>query len=150
MAQLVWRSAIIDAPVQRVWEVLRDFNSHKLWHPAIARSEIEGNDSATQIGCVRRFELHDGNRLREQLISLDDHAHTLSYCMLDGSLPLHRYVATLQLKVVTDGLLTFWSWSSTFQTPVGRESELAKVVGDGVYQAGFEGMRAWLRTGRDT
>jgi uncharacterized protein YndB with AHSA1/START domain len=28
------KSTIIDAPVDRVWAVLRDFNGHERWHPA--------------------------------------------------------------------------------------------------------------------
>ncbi|MEO7007980.1 MAG: SRPBCC family protein [Caldimonas sp.] len=143
--QRVTRSAVIDAPVDRLWAVLRDFNSHAFWHPAIEASEIEGRDAGTQVGCVRSFALRDGNRLREQLLSLDDHAHTLTYCVLDGTLPLRRYVATLQVKSVTDGGRSFWHWSSTFEAPPGREAELALLVGGAVYQAGFDGMRAWLQ-----
>jgi NADPH:quinone reductase len=145
--QSVTRSTVIDAPIERVWAVLRDFNSHALWHPAIAHSEIEGRDSATQVGCVRAFSLHDGKRLREQLLSLNDHAHGFSYCILDASLPLRRYLATVQLKPVTDGGRCFWQWSSTFEVPAGREAEFAAMVGEGVYKAGFEGMRAWLKEG---
>lgn len=145
--QSVMRSTVIDAPIARVWAVLRDFNSHAQWHPAIAHSEIEGRDSATQVGCVRAFGLRDGNHLREQLLSLNDHAHTFGYCILDASLPLRRYVATVQLKPVTDAQRCFWQWSSTFDVPAGREAEFARLVGEGVYQAGFDGMRVWLNGG---
>jgi NADPH:quinone reductase len=145
--QSVTRSTAIEAPVARVWAVLRDFNSHAQWHPAIAHSEIEGRDSATQVGCVRAFGLHDGNRLREQLLSLNDHEHAFSYCILQASLPLRRYVATVQLRPVTDGRRCFWQWSSTFEGPAGREAEFAQVVGEGVYEAGFKGMQAWLNVG---
>jgi NADPH:quinone reductase len=145
--QSVTRSTVIEAPIERVWALLRDFNSHAQWHPAIAHSEIEGRCSATQVGCVRAFALHDGNHLREQLLSLNDHDHVFSYCILDASLPLHRYVATVQLRPVTDGGLCFWQWSSTFEVPMGREAEFAKVVGEGVYEAGFKGMQAWLKEG---
>ena len=40
MPQIV-KSTIIDAPCDRVWEVLRDFNGHDRWHPAVATSAIE-------------------------------------------------------------------------------------------------------------
>jgi NADPH:quinone reductase len=145
--QSVTRSTVIEAPVARVWAVLRDFNSHAQWHPAIAHSEIEGRDSATQVGCVRAFALHDGNHLREQLLSLNDHDHAFSYCILQASLPLRRYVATVQLRPVTDGGRCFWRWSSTFEGPAGREAEFAQVVGEGVYEVGFKGMQAWLKQG---
>ena len=60
--QRVTRSAIIDAPIERVWEVLRDFNSHDRWHPAIEASHIEGGERSDQVGCVRNFTLKDGKR----------------------------------------------------------------------------------------
>ena len=121
----VTRSAIIDAPIERVWAVLRDFNSHTAWHPVVAESEIEGGERSDQIGCVRRFTLRDGNRIREQLLALSDRDHVSTYCILDATVPLRRYVATVQLRRVTDGDRTFWHWESTFDVPRGREREFA-------------------------
>jgi len=144
----VTRSAVIDAPIERVWAVLRDFNSHTAWHPVVAESEIEGGEPSDQVGCVRRFTLRDGNRIREQLLALSDRDYISTYCILDASVPLRRYVATLQLKRVTDGERTFWHWQSTFDAPPGRERELADMVGTGVYEGGFEGLRAYLRRSR--
>ena len=60
---------------------------------------------------------------------------------------MRRYVATLQLKRVTDGDRTFWHWQSTFDVPRGREREFEDLVGVGVYEGGFEGLRAYLRRG---
>src|SRR3954468_5931374 len=144
MLQVV-RSAVIDAPIARVWSVLREFNSHAAWHPAIERSELERGERGTRVGCVRSFMLKDGHRLREQLLMLDDHDCSLRYCILDATLPLTRYVATVRLSPVTDGDRTFWHWSSTFETPAGDEQRYAALVGDGVYQAGFDGMRTYLQ-----
>jgi NADPH:quinone reductase-like Zn-dependent oxidoreductase len=144
----VTRSAVIDAPIERVWAVLRDFNSHTAWHPIVARSEIEGGESADQVGCVRNFTLKDGAQVREQLLALSDEDHVSTYCILDATLPLERYVATVQLKRVTDGNRTFWHWQSTFDAPRGREREFAELVGKGVYESGFAGLRAYLRQAR--
>src|SRR5262249_54431973 len=101
-----------------------------------------------QVGCVRSFTLRDGHRVREQLLALSDRDHVSTYCILDATVPLHRYVATLSLKRVTDGERTFWHWQSTFDAPSGRERELADLVGTRVYESGFEGLRAYLRRGR--
>ncbi len=141
----VTRSAIIDAPIERVWAVLRDFNSHTAWHPVVAESAIENGEPSDQIGCVRNFTLRDGNHIREQLLALSDVDHVSTYCILDATLPMRRYVATVQLKRVTDGDRTFWHWQSTFDVPRGREQEFADLVGKGVYEGGFEGLRAFLR-----
>jgi NADPH:quinone reductase-like Zn-dependent oxidoreductase len=142
----VTRSAIIDAPIDAVWAVLRDFNSHDAWHPAVADSTIENGERADQVGCVRNFHLRDGSHVREQLLALSDEEHVSTYCILDATVPLQRYVATVTLKRVTDGERTFWHWQSTFETPPGRERELADMVGRGVYEAGFEGLRRYLRS----
>lgn len=149
MLQKVVRSAVIDAPIERVWAVLRDFNSHDRWHSAIASSHIEGGERGDQVGCVRSFTLKDGNRVREQLLTLSDTEHKSTYCIVEASLPLQRYVATVSLKPVTDGNRTFWHWESSFATPPGMERELRDTVAQGVYETGFEDLRRYLRGGAD-
>ena len=144
----VRRSAVIDAPIDRVWAVLRDFNSHSAWHPAVGESRIERGESADQVGCVRNFFLKDGNHIREQLLALSDAEHVSTYCILDATLPMRNYVATVRLKRVTDGERTFWHWESTFDVPKGREREFEQLVGGGVYEGGFAGLRSYLNGGR--
>ena len=53
--QKVVRSTVIDAPIERVWAVLRDFNSHDQWHEVVDSSEIEGDKHSDRIGCVLNF-----------------------------------------------------------------------------------------------
>jgi hypothetical protein len=137
----VVRSTIIDAPVDRLWAVLRDFNGHDKYHPIVAQSAIERGYSADKVGCVRRFTLKAGGELREQLLSLSDLEMSMSYCLLDTPIPLFNYVAHVRLLPVTDGNRSFWSWESRFSTPGGREQELAALVGDEVYAAGMEAVR---------
>lgn len=150
MLQRVVRSTIIDAPLARVWAVLRDFNSHDEWHDVVEVSRIEGDERSDQVGCVRSFSLKDGNRIREQLLTLNDREHKSTYCIVAATVPLQRYVATVTLKPVTDGDRTFWHWESTFATPPGMERELHDMVAQGVYEAGFENLRRHLDGGRDT
>ena len=141
----VVRSTIIDAPCGRVWEVLRDFNGHDRWHPAVVISAIERAQSADKIGCVRRFKLADGSELREQLLGLSDLEQTFSYCLLDTPIPLFNYVAHVRLLPVTDGDRTFWNWESRFTTPAGEERRLTEMVGEQIYQGGFDAIRRHMR-----
>jgi NADPH:quinone reductase len=141
----VRRSAVIDAPIERVWAVLRDFNSHSAWHPAVGDSRIERGEPSDQVGCVRNFFLKDGNHIREQLLALSDRDYLSTYCILDATLPMRNYVATVQLKKITDGDRTFWHWESTFDVPKGREREFEQLVGGGVYEAGFHALADYLR-----
>jgi NADPH:quinone reductase-like Zn-dependent oxidoreductase/uncharacterized protein YndB with AHSA1/START domain len=147
--QRVVRSTIIDAPIERVWAVLRDFNSHDQWHDAVESSRIEGEERSDQVGCVRSFTLKDGNRIREQLLTLSDTEHRSTYCIVEATVPLQRYVATVTLKPVTDGNRTFWHWESNFATPQGLERELHDMVARGVYETGFENLRRHLQRGAD-
>jgi NADPH2:quinone reductase len=147
--QHVVRSTVIDAPVARVWAVLRDFNSHDRWHDVVAESRIEGDERSDQVGCVRSFMLKDGNRIREQLLTLSDSEHKSTYCIVEATVPLQRYVATVTLKPVTDGDRTFWHWESSFATPPGRERELSQMVARDVYEAGFANLRRYLERGGD-
>jgi NADPH:quinone reductase-like Zn-dependent oxidoreductase/uncharacterized protein YndB with AHSA1/START domain len=149
MLQKVVRSTVIDAPIERVWAVLRDFNSHDQWHDVVAQSRIEGGESSSQVGCVRNFTLKDGNHIREQLIALSDTEYKSTYCIVQATVPLQRYVATVTLKPVTDGDRTFWHWESSFATPPGMERELRDMVATGVYEAGFENLRRHLRAQGD-
>lgn len=140
----VVRTAIVDAPLPEVWEVLRDFNGHDRWHPAVATSQVERGGDSDRVGCVRRFRLNDGSELREKLLSLSDLETAFSYCLLDTPVPLFNYVAHVRLLPVTDGDRTFWDWRSRFDTPKGREAELGRMVGDDIYQAGIDAIRAHL------
>ncbi len=149
MLQKVVRSTVIDAPVERVWAVLRDFNSHDRWHAVVESSRIEGGEAPTQVGCVRSFTLKDGHRIREQLLTLDDREKKSTYCIVEATVPLQRYVATVTLKPVTDGNRTFWHWESTFATPPGMERELRQMVAEGVYEAGFANLREHLARAAD-
>ncbi|WP_417679983.1 SRPBCC family protein [Roseibium sp.] len=143
----VCESAIVDVPIEEVWRWLRDFNSHWDWHPAIAESEIENGLPADSVGAVRAFTLTDGGFLREQLLSLDDDAHELSYCLIESPLPLYDYVATIRLKPVTDTGATFWQWESEFNPPAGRARELTALVANDIYRAGMRALERRLREG---
>lgn len=140
----VRQSTIIDAPVEEVWRVVRDFNGHDRWHPAVATSEIEGGEPVDAVGAVRRFRLADGGELREQLLSLSDRERSFSYCILEAPIPLMGYVAHVRLKPVTDGERTFWEWRSTFHPPAREREALERLVREQIYQAGFEAIRRLL------
>jgi hypothetical protein len=137
----VVKSTILEAPVEAVWEIVRDFNGHDRWHPIVADSVIERGQPVDKIGCVRRFHLKDGALLRETLLALSDADMAYSYCLNDTPVPLLNYVAHVRLAPVTDGDWTFWHWESRFDTPPGREAELKAMVAENVYQAGFDAIR---------
>ena len=122
--------------------MVRDFNDHDQWHPAVQISHIEDFRRADQIGAIRNFKLTGGENVREQLLTLSDRDHEFRYTIVDADVPLQNYTAEVSLRPVTDGNRTFWKWSSQFETPPGLEQELAQLVAEGVYEAGFEAVRS--------
>ncbi len=145
--QKVVRSTVIDAPIERVWAVLRDFNSHDQWHEVVDTSEIEDGKPSDRVGCIRNFTLRDGNHIREMLLSLSDQDYVSTYTIVEATVPLQRYVATITLKPITDGQRTFWHWASSFATPPGMEAQLRDMVAHGVYEAGFVNLKRHLQLG---
>lgn len=137
----VFTSAIIDAPVDRVWAVVRDFNALPAWHPLIAESRIEGGAPSDQVGCVRAFRLHDGGFIRERLLALSDYDCCCTYSILESPMGVEDYVATLRFMPVTDGDRTYAEWSAEFECPPEREKELVELVGQDVFQGGFDALK---------
>ncbi|TIU26152.1 MAG: SRPBCC family protein, partial [Mesorhizobium sp.] len=45
-------SSVIDAPVEKVWARIRDFNGLPSWHPRMVESHIEDGKDPGTIGCV--------------------------------------------------------------------------------------------------
>ncbi|MGA1196370.1 MAG: SRPBCC family protein [Candidatus Latescibacterota bacterium] len=134
-------SSVIDAPIEKVWATIRDFNALPAWHPAIADSQIEKGEPSDKIGCIRNFNLKDGGNIREQLLTLSDIAHTCTYSILESPMPVENYGATLRLLKITDGNRTYIEWSAEFNTPPEAEAEMVALVGGGVFQGGIDALK---------
>ena len=135
------KSTILDAPTGAVWNVLRDFNGHDRWHPAVATSTIERAQASDKIGCVRDFRLRNGDRIREKLLGLSDYDMFCTYSILESPMGVENYVATLRLTPVTDGDQTFLEWTAEFDCAPERENELVSNIGSGVFQGGFDALK---------
>ena len=141
----VYISSVINAKSDRVWQRVRDFNGLPNWHPAIAESRIEGGEPSDKIGCIRDFRLRNGDRIREKLLGLSDFDLFCTYSILESPMGVDNYVATLRLTPVTDGDRTFWHWESRFTAKPEDAQRLVKMVGEDIYQAGFEAIRKHLK-----
>ena len=141
----VYRSAVIDAPADKVWALVRDFNGLPKWHPAIGKSEIEGGLPGDRVGCVRRFTLkEDGGLLREKLLTLSDSARELTYNILVSPMPVANYVATMRVTPITVGDRAFAEWWAEFDVTSGPEHVQVSDIGDNVFVVGFAAMNRKL------
>lgn len=137
----VYVSSVIEAPVARVWEKVRDFNGLPRWVPAVRESRIENGEPADRVGCVRDFRLQNGDRLREQLLGLSDYEYFCTYSILESPMPLTNYVATLRLSPITDGDRTFAEWSAEFDCAPEATDDLVNGIGQNVFQAAFSALK---------
>jgi hypothetical protein len=131
----IYVSSVIEAPVEKVWAVARDFTGH--WHSSVIyNSSIEDGLPSDQVGCVRAFELADGGKLRELLVGLSDERHEFSYRILESPLPVEDYVATVRFLPVTTTGATFGEWIVDFRVPPDNEQSTVDTV-RGVFENGF-------------
>jgi hypothetical protein len=144
----VFTSSVIDAPAERVWSVIRDFNALPAWHPGIADSRIEGNQPSDKVGCIRNFNLKGGGNIREQMLALSDYDYVCTYAILVSPMGVENYIATLKLMPITDGHRTYAEWSAEFDCPPDREKKLAEEVSQGVFQSGFDALKRRFLAGR--
>lgn len=129
-------SSLISAPVERVWQYIRDFNSLPEWFPGVVDSHIEAGKTAGQEGCVRNFGLEGGPRIREQMLELSDRDHRCRYKMIESPLPISNYVATVRLSA-GDGAVTQMEIVSQFDCGEAHEKEMVGML-TSTYQGAFE------------
>ena len=140
----VYVSSVLEAPAERIWDRIRDFNGLPKWHPAIAESRIEGNQPADKVGCICNFRTRDGGVIRERLLALSDYDYSCTYAILESPMGVSNYVAVIRVIPITDGDRTFCEWTAEFECAAERERELRELVGQGVFQNGFDALKRHL------
>lgn len=134
-------SSVIDAPIEDVWERIRDFNGLPSWHPRMVESQIEDGRAATEIGCVRNFKVASGATVRERLLAFSDDDRLTTYSIIGHPAPISNHTATLSLQRVTDGNRTFAVWSASFDAPADQADAIAKGMAENVFQGGFDALK---------
>ena len=143
MRNTVYISDVINAPIEKVWGVMRDFNDMPSYHPAIKKSEIEGDRRSDQLGCVRRLTLGEGF-VREVLLCLDDRDYVFTYEIIDGTLPVRDYVAGVRLQRITEGNRTFAEWWADFEVVGADRDAMIAHIGNNVFAVGLRGVASKL------
>ncbi len=110
------QSIVIDAPIDAVWEKVKDFHDLS-WAPNVVTSCVaQGDTPGTQVGAGRVLN----DVFHETLIELDEDAHRIRYTIDEGPSPVSSgevrdYVGHLQLTPVTKTGQTFVEWSSSWE-----------------------------------
>ena len=142
--QKVTEKITIDAAPAAVWARIKNFDSLKDWHPAVATSPA---DKGNQEGSVRNVTLKGGGALIETLESMDDAKMKYSYRLKDGgALPVSNYTSTI--TVSGEGNQATVEWRGAFyraypnnDPPLDQNDEAAVKAITGVYQSGLANLK---------
>ncbi|UCF91608.1 MAG: SRPBCC family protein [Desulfobacterales bacterium] len=135
MSEVAMKTTIY-ASADEVWKTVSDFNGLPKFVAAIVKSTMEGSG----VGAIRTLSLKDGGPpVIEKLEHMDPQARILKYSIVESPLPLEKYLATVEVREL-DPKRCEVKWSSTFE-PKGVPEAAAQKIVQGVYTAGFEGLK---------
>jgi uncharacterized protein YndB with AHSA1/START domain len=142
--QKVTETVTIDAPADKVWGLIKNFDALATWHPAVEASPA---DKGNAEGSVRQLKLKGGGALTETLEAHDDAKMRYSYRAKDGgALPVTNYTSTISVKA--DGAKSVVEWRGAFyrgypnnNPPPDQNDEAAVAAVTGVYKAGLANLK---------
>jgi len=138
----VVKSVNIAAPVDKVWNAVKDFDSLNKWHPGFASDEIQKGEN-NKVGAVRKLTVKDGPSFTEELLAFDDAKHTYKYRIIESPLPLRDYVSHITVTPGPDGgshvtwVGNFKRKSSSDTPPEGENDAAALKLINSVYDGGL-------------
>ena len=147
--QKVVEKITIEAPADKVWGLIKNYDALDKWHPAAAKSPA---DKGNAVGSIRTVELKGGGQLIETLEGYDDAAMKYTYRLKDGSaLPVTNYTSTIQ--VTADGAKSVVEWRGAFyrgfpnnDPPPDKNDEAAVKAVTGVYTSGLANLKKIAET----
>lgn len=149
--QKVTETVEINAPADKVWEKIGDFQSLN-WHPAVEKTEAEGGNAE---GAKRTITLKGGGQIFEELLRYDADGRMMKYAITEVDvkvLPVNNYSAVLSVDEA-DGK-TKVTWKGAFyrgymnnDPPDDLNDEAAVKAVTGVYRGGLDQLKKDLEAG---
>ena len=140
-------SRIVEAPVEAVWDIVRDFSALPHWVEGIDPCRIEDGRPGDAVGGVRAFSLGGGPPVRERLLYLDDARYRFGYNFETPAFPVADYQAHFELIPVTSGDRCFAQWWAGFDEAPEDAGKYAAIISRDVFGAGLASL-ARLAAGR--
>ena len=140
----VYRSMILNAPIDRVWAAVRAFDGVDNWNPAVTAARMESG-APTATGAIRHLDIADGSVFRETLLAHSDHAFFYTYDIIESPLPVRNYISTHRFLPITHSGKTLGIWESSFACEADQAETMEKIVGDQIYIGGMQGLNDYLK-----
>lgn len=113
-----YQTTIINAPIDKVWNKIKNFHDMKWASGVVEKCEAVGNPSGDQIGARR--VLNDA--FHETLVEFSELDKSFKYSIDDGPAPVSKddvkdYIGAVRLIAVTDQDTCLIEWSSHWESP---------------------------------
>ena len=145
----VVKSVNVAAPVDKVWDAVKDFDSLNKWHPGFSQDEIQKGKN-NEPGAVRKLTVKDGPSFTEELLAFDAAKHTYKYRIIESPLPLRSYVSHITVSPGPKGgshvtwVGTFKRKSASETPPEAENDDTAIKLVTGVYEGGLANLKKML------
>jgi len=117
-------------PVDALWQKIGDFCGISAWHPAVAKCELSADKKE------RTLTLKGGGTIVEHLVRWSDAAHSYTYRIVSGPLPVDHYVSTLRVAADKSGSGSIISWRGHYLAKGASDADAKKAI-DGIYESGL-------------
>ena len=147
--QKIVETVDVNAPVDKVWAIVKDFDGLAKWHPAVASSAA---DKGNEVGSIRTVVLKAPGdpKIIEELLSYNDEGHTYHYGIKEVDvkvLPVNNYTSWLTVSDNGHGGSTV-EWKGAFyrgylnnDPPPELSDEAAVTAVTGVYRPGLDNIK---------
>jgi hypothetical protein len=151
--QKVTETIEIDAPAEKVWSVVGNFQDLS-WLPPVAKTEGTGDNTPNQ--AKRHLTLKNGGEIDETLTKYDASGMTLSYRIehVDVKvLPVNNYASWLTVEPKGDKSVVEWKgafyrgYPNNDPPPELSDEAAVKAVTD-IYKTGLAALKAKIESGK--
>ena len=135
-------STVFEQSADRVWSVIRDFNSYPVWVATVTESHIEDNKVGDTIGVVRSF-VEYGTRIRQRLVAHSDLDRFYTYESCEPLGAITYYKGTGRVTPIVDGNRAFMEWSIDLECAAAEQENCVNQLKQAMPQW-FKSLRAVL------
>jgi len=139
----------INAPVEKVWDAVKNYDGLNTWHPGFSGDEIVKGEN-NKVGAVRKLTVKDGPSFTEELLAWNAKTHSYKYKIIESPLPIDKYSSTVTVKAAgKDKSVIVWNGDykrkNASANPPEAESDagVLKLI-HGVYRGGLDNVKATL------
>lgn len=124
-----YQSKIINAPIEKVWNAIKDFHDLS-WTPNVVTSvEKIGKLKGSEVGAKRILN----EVFHETLLSVCDESHTFTYSIDEGISPVSskevsNYVGKVTLHPITLSNETLIEWGSSWEAKTKDAEEFCHMI----------------------